>query len=29
MSVVLEADESGSATCWFKDDDDDVAIAWF
>ena len=29
VSVVLEEDESGSGTCWFKDDDDDVAIAWF
>ena len=29
MSVVLEEDESESATCWFKDDDDDATIAWF
>ena len=29
LSVVLEEDESGSATCWFKDDDDDATIAWF
>ena len=27
---MLEKDESGSATCWFKDNnDDDVTIAWF
>ena len=29
VSVVLEEDESGSATCWFKNDDDDAAIVWF
>ena len=29
VSMVLEEDESGSATCWFKDDDDDATIAWF
>ena len=30
VSMVLEEDESGSAPCWFKDDDDDDAtIAWF
>ena len=29
LSVVLEEGESGSATCWFKDDDDDATIAWF
>ena len=29
VSVVLEEDESGSATCWFKDDDDDATIARF
>ena len=28
VSMVLEEDESGSATCWFKDDDDDATIAW-
>ena len=28
--VGLEEDESGPATCWFKDDgDDDATITWF
>ena len=29
VSVVLEEDESRSATCWFKGDDDKGTIAWF